>query len=123
MENLSSVIPNKGMLSELYDEYDVVILGGGPAGLTSAIYSSRANLKTLLIEKATIGGEAAITDLIENYPGFPEGINGFELAERMRDQAEKFGTKIIYSLPKSLDLKSQPKVIHFNKTDVKIGFL
>ena len=119
MENLSIVTPNQGAASDLDDEYDVIILGGGPAGLTSAIYSSRANLKTLLIEKATIGGEAAITDLIENYPGFPEGINGFELAERMREQAEKFGTKIIYSLPMSLELKNQPKVISFNKIDVK----
>ena len=57
--------------------YDVIIIGGGPSGMTSAIYSSRARLKTLLIEKAGCGGQMAITDNIENYPGFEQSINGF----------------------------------------------
>lgn len=76
-------------------EYDVIIIGGGPAGLTSAIYTSRARLKTLLIETYDPAGQAAITDWIENYPGFPEGINGFQLIENFKNQAKQFGTEII----------------------------
>jgi thioredoxin reductase (NADPH) len=71
--------------------YDTVIIGGGPAGLTAGIYAARARMKTLLLEKMMVGGQAATTETIENYPGFPEGIAGPELTERMREQAEKFG--------------------------------
>ena len=74
--------------------YDVIIIGGGPAGLTAAIYSSRARLKTLILEKNITGGLAATTDKLENYPGFPDGISGMELLERMKSQSEKFGTEI-----------------------------
>jgi thioredoxin reductase (NADPH) len=74
--------------------YDVIIIGGGAAGLTAGIYSSRAKLKTLLIDKKNTGGLASVTDLIENYPGFPDGTNGMELAENMKKQAQKFGTEI-----------------------------
>lgn len=73
------------------DLYDIIIIGGGPAGLTAGIYSARAKMKTLLLEKMMVGGQAAITETIENYPGFPEGIAGPELTERMREQAAKFG--------------------------------
>ena len=73
--------------------YDVIIIGGGPAGLTAAIYASRARLKTLLVESFTVPAQAAITSDIENYPGFPEGLNGFELVERFKKQAGKFGTE------------------------------
>jgi thioredoxin reductase (NADPH) len=75
--------------------YDVIIIGGGAAGLGSGIYTSRGRLKTLLIEKGIPGGLTATTDFIENYPGFPQGIKGMELTEKMKNQAEKFGTKII----------------------------
>lgn len=73
--------------------YDVIILGAGPAGMTSAIYTSRSLLSTLVIEKIGSGGQAAVTDLIENYPGFPDGINGFELSQKMDEQAKKFGAR------------------------------
>lgn len=73
--------------------YDTVIIGGGPAGLVAAIYASRARLKTLLIESASVTGQAVTTSDIENYPGFPEGLNGFELIERFKKQAEKFGAE------------------------------
>ena len=75
--------------------YDVVIIGGGAAGLTTAIYTSRDGLKTLVLEKEGTGGLAATTEMIENYPGFPEGVNGMELLERFRKQAERFGAEIV----------------------------
>jgi len=74
--------------------YDVIIMGAGPAGLTAAIYTSRAWLKTLVLESALVGGNAAIADKIDNYPGFPFGILGGELMDNFRKQAERFGTEI-----------------------------
>lgn len=75
-------------------EYDVIIIGGGPAGLTAALYTGRARLKTLLLEKIAPGGQAAVAWTIENYPGFPEGIGGPELMERFKKQVEKYGLEI-----------------------------
>ncbi len=76
--------------------YDVVIIGGGGAGLTAAIYTSRANLKTLLFEKLTPGGQIALTDMVENYPGFPDGVTGTEISMRMEEQAKRYGTEVQY---------------------------
>lgn len=76
--------------------YDVLIIGGGGAGLTAAIYASRAMLKTLLLEKLTPGGQIALTDMVENYPGFPEGVTGTDVSIRMEEQAKKYGTEIQY---------------------------
>jgi thioredoxin reductase (NADPH) len=73
---------------------DLIIIGGGPAGLTAGIYAGRARLCTILIEKLIHGGQMMTTDLVENYPGFPEGISGPDLSDRMRKQAERFGLKI-----------------------------
>jgi len=73
--------------------YDIIIIGAGPAGLTAAIYASRARLKTLVIESFTTPGQAIITSDIENYPGFPKGLNGFELIDRFKKQALKFGAE------------------------------
>jgi len=75
-------------------EYDIVIIGGGPAGLTAGLYTTRSKMKTLLLEKVAPGGQAALAWTIENYPGFPEGIDGMELMERTRKQAEKYGLEI-----------------------------
>lgn len=75
-------------------EYDLIIIGGGPAGLTAGIYAGRARLCAVLIEKLIHGGQMMTTDLVENYPGFPEGVTGFDLSDRMRQQAERFGLLI-----------------------------
>jgi thioredoxin reductase (NADPH) len=76
--------------------FDTAIIGAGPAGLSAAIYTSRALLKTVVIEKVGSGGQAALTDEIENYPGFPEGVNGYELTRKMDEQAKKFGAWFEY---------------------------
>jgi len=78
---------------------EIIIIGGGPAGLTSAIYSARALIDTIVIEKMLPGGQPILTTFIENYPGFPDGISGPEFAERLESQARKFGAKIIASQP------------------------
>lgn len=78
------------------EHYDVTIIGGGPAGLSAGMYAARAALKTVLLEKGMPGGQAATTDKIENYPGFPEGIPGPELAMKMDEQARKFGLEVKY---------------------------
>lgn len=75
--------------------YDVVIIGAGAAGLTTAIYTARDGLKTLVLERESAGGLAATTEMIENYPGFPDGVNGAELLDRFRRQAERFGAQIV----------------------------
>ena len=75
--------------------YDVVIIGAGPAGLTAGLYTSRTRLNSLLIERGMVGGQIANAEQVENYPGFPEGINGFELGELMHQQATKYGLKTV----------------------------
>ncbi|MGB4688977.1 MAG: FAD-dependent oxidoreductase, partial [Candidatus Nanopelagicales bacterium] len=75
--------------------YDVVIIGGGPTGLTTAIYAAREDLSTLVVEKSAIGGQAGITERLDNYPGFPDGIEGAELADRIAQQAQKYGVELL----------------------------
>ena len=82
--------------------YDVIIIGGGGAGLTAAIYTSRARLATLLFEKLTPGGQIALTDIVENYPGFPEGVTGGEVSGKMEAQAKRYGTEVRYEEVKAV---------------------
>ncbi len=84
---------------------DVVIIGGGPAGLTAAQYSSRSNLRTLMIEEMAPGGQVILISDLENYPGFPEPVNGMELSQKMEEQARKFGSEIINGTVKKLEKK------------------
>ncbi len=91
--------------------YDVIIIGGGPAGYASALYSARAGLNALVLEKFYAGGQMATTNNIENYPGFDSGVDGFELAEKMKAQAEKFGAKTELKEVVSADLNGEIKVI------------
>jgi thioredoxin reductase (NADPH) len=83
-------------------DFDVLIIGGGPAGLTAGIYAGRGNLRVGILEKGNPGGQIAQTEEVENYPGFPEVISGPELSQRMVQQAEKFGAKILYDEVMSL---------------------
>jgi len=76
-------------------KYEVVIIGGGPAGLTAGLYTSRAGLKTILMERGVFGGQIVNARMVENYPGFPDGISGFELASLMQQQATKYGLETI----------------------------
>jgi len=82
---------------------DVIIIGGGSAGLAAAQYSARSNLKVLVIEEMASGGQALLIDNLENYPGFPDGINGFEFSENMEKQAKKFGAEFMNGSVKSLE--------------------
>ncbi len=92
-------------------KYDVVIIGGGPAGLTAGLYTSRAMMKSLLIEKGIPGGQMATTYRIENYPGFDEGISGLELSQRMERQARKFGLEFSSGRVEEIRLDDNEKVL------------
>jgi thioredoxin reductase (NADPH) len=99
--------------------YDVLIIGSGPAALTAAIYTSRANLKTLLIGGASFGGQLMITTDVEDYPGFPDGITGPELIFKMRDQAEKFGAQIKQLDATVVNLEKSPFTVTTDEGDFK----
>ena len=75
-------------------QYDVAVIGAGPAGMTAALYTARANLKTVMIERLSAGGQLATTDTIENYPGFAQGIGGMEVSLAMLEQAQRFGAEL-----------------------------
>ncbi len=93
------------------ENYDVVVIGGGAAGLTAAIYAGRARLKTLLLEKALVGGLATYTNEIENYPGFPNSPKGEDITDLMKEQAKKMGVKFKLTDVKSVDLEGEDKVV------------
>lgn len=90
-------------------DYQLIIVGGGPAGLTAGLYAARARLHAVMLEKGAVGGQALITDWIDNYPGFPEGISGFDLIERMTAQASRFGLEIATTTVTSMDLSGPVK--------------
>ena len=89
--------------------YDVIIIGGGPAGYSAALYGARAGLDVLVIERAGAGGQLLLTDIIENYPGFPDGIDGLSLATGMEEGARRFGAVTEYGEVVSLDLSGEVK--------------
>ena len=91
--------------------YDMIIVGGGPGGYTAALYAARAGLDTLVLEKLSAGGQMALTQQIDNYPGFEDSVDGFTLAEKMQAQAERFGARTEYAQVERLDLSAEPKVL------------
>ena len=97
--------------------YDMIVIGGGPGGYTAALYAARAGLDVLVLEKLSAGGQMALTSQIDNYPGFPEGIDGFELADNMQQQAERFGAKTELAEVLSVELSNDPKQIHTTEGD------
>lgn len=91
--------------------YDVIIIGGGPGGYTAALYAARSGLSTLIMEKLSPGGQMALTSHIDNYPGFPDGVDGYTLGESMQQGAERFGAETLYAEVSRLELKASPKIV------------
>ena len=101
------------------DIYDVAVIGGGPGGYTAALYCARSGLSVLVLEKLSPGGQMATTSMVDNYPGFEEGIDGFELGEKMQRGAERFGAETAFVNVTAVDLKNEIKVIDTSKGQVK----
>lgn len=101
------------------DIHDVVMVGAGPAALTAAIYTTREDIETVLYEKGVIGGLAAVTDWVDNYPGFPKGIAGLELADGLREQAERFGADIQLADVSKIEDKGDHKLLTTTDGEVK----
>ncbi len=105
---------------ELNTQYDVAIVGGGPAGLSAAIYAARGGLKTVIFEKALIGGQITVTAEVENYPGFEESVSGFDIVEKMQKQAEKFDAEIKIEEVKAIGLGGLCKIVETNKATYRV---
>lgn len=99
--------------------YDVVIIGGGPGGYTAALYCARAGLSTMVLEKLSAGGQMALTSQIDNYPGFEEGIDGFSLAEKMEQGAERFGAETELAEVLSVDFSNDIKIVESSEGTFK----
>ena len=95
--------------------YDMIIVGGGPGGYTAALYAARAGLNVMLIERLSAGGQMNLTGQIDNYPGFPEGVDGFQLSYNMQQQAERFGAKTKYAEVLKLELEGEEKTVITNE--------
>jgi len=94
--------------------YDMIIVGGGPGGYTAALYAARAGLHVLIVERLSAGGQMNLTGQIDNYPGFPEGVDGFQLSMNMQQQAERFGAQTKYEEVLKLELEDKIKTVHTN---------
>jgi len=101
--------------------YDVVIIGGGPAGLTAGLYTSRAKLKTLLIERMIMGGQVMTTTKVENYPGFPGGIDGPDLMMRFQEHCQEFGLEVDYGEVEGLRQEGGEKVLTLEEKEIRAG--
>ena len=106
---------SEGVAKEKTDSYDVVIIGGGPAALAAAVYAARGELKTLLLERQALGGQVAQTETIDNYPGFPQGVSGPDLTQRMADQAKRFGATIHMEEVTNVELEDHRRIVTTSK--------
>ena len=97
--------------------YDMIVVGGGPGGYTAALYAARAGRSVMILEKLSAGGQMALTAHIDNYPGFPEGVDGFELGQSMRAGAERFGAETVLAEVRAVDLKASPKHLQTSEGD------
>ena len=97
--------------------YDMLIIGGGPGGYTAALYAARAGLSAVVLEKLSAGGQMALTTQIDNYPGFPEGVDGFTLGMQMQESAERFGAESVIAEVESLELNGEIKVARTSEGD------
>lgn len=95
-------------------DYQLIIVGGGPAGLTAGLYAARGRIQTLLIEKGATGGQVLVTDWVDNYPAFAEGVAGFELMDKMIAHADRFGLEKKFAMVESMDLQGDLKRIHLD---------
>src|SRR3954463_1314969 len=111
MENSQTVATKRGS-QDL--PHDLVIIGAGPAALSAAIYTTREDIETLLIEKGAIGGLAAVTDWVDNYPGFEKGLAGLELSDAMHKQAERFGAQ--FELAEVMGISAESKLKKLDTT-------
>ncbi len=106
------------------DKFEVAVIGGGPAGLTAALYLLRARRKVLLVEKLSPGGQVLLTEKIENYPGFPEGITGFELADAFAAQVEKYeGLHKHFGEVKKIEVGDKYHTLHLEESTVQVKAL
>jgi thioredoxin reductase (NADPH) len=103
--------------------YEVIIIGGGPAGLTAGLYTARSRLRTFLIESSLFGGQITTTELIENYPGFPKGITGTELGQLMEEQAKRFGLEMVNQEILEVRLEGKKKVVRTHEADYEAEVL
>ena len=108
---LAGILPAKAPQASDGHIHDMVIIGGGPGGYTAALYAARAGLDALVLERLSAGGQMVLTHQIDNYPGFAEGVGGYELGEQMQKQAERFGAKTRNADVRRVELQSDPKVI------------
>ena len=105
---LTNLPSGQGSMENNGQHVKVLVIGGGPAGMAAALYAARAELSPLVITGNELGGQAAITHLIENYPGFPEGVGGSELSENFQKQAERFGAQLVFDAVTAVDFSTRP---------------
>ena len=113
-EFLSDLLPRQKARSDDHI-HDMIVIGGGPGGYTAALYAARAELDTLVVERLAAGGQMALTQQIDNYPGFVEGVDGYALAQQMQQQAQRFGAVTRNAEVQRLDLNADPKVVETNE--------
>jgi len=113
LPKLEAIVQSHGPL------FDLIIIGGGPAGLASALYAGRARIRTLLVEKALLGGMASTSYLIENYPGFPHGVSGMDLSKYFEEQAKKFGADFYYGDVAGITIKDNRKIVQIDGRSVE----